>query len=206
MRVKICGITSYQDAVDALEAGAGALGFNFVPSSKRYLEISEAEAITRRLPKRAWLVGIFADEEARNVEHLARRASLDTLQFHGTETPDYCGAFAEWRVIKALRISAMEDLAGAGEYLRFCEHILLDAYHPGELGGTGKRIDDRILAEARSLGLLERAFVAGGLTSSNVAEVIKLYQPFGVDIASGVESSPGVKDANKVRDFIEQTK
>lgn len=198
-KVKICGITTYDDAKLALDLGADALGFNFVKASKRYISPVDAQVIVRRLPPGAWRTGVFVNEDRAEVERIARIAALDTLQFHGEESPEYCRGWKEWRVVKALRIGPAAAFADASAYADV-DHFLLDRYSATTHGGTGELIPDTDLAR---LGIdLSRVFLAGGLNPDNVGERISRYRPFGVDVASGVESEPGKKDPVLLERFI----
>ena len=195
MRVKICGVTSLADATMAVKAGAGAIGFNFYPPSPRCVAPESAAAMARELPLAVWRVGVFVDQPRDVVERVIATAGLTVLQFHGDESAAYC---CSWPlpVIKAVRVRSRADVQRAVAYP--VDFVLLDAYVEGAAGGTGKSFDWTLLGEcARS-----RLILAGGLTAANVADAVRRVRPYGVDVASGVECRPGVKDPEKVRRFI----
>ena len=178
--IKICGITRRQDAEAAVNAGATAIGFIFVPRSPRYVTPETAAELGAGLP--VWKVGIFEDQPAAAVEEVARAAKLDVVQLYGGEMPN--GP----RVWRAFRVKNGVDLAQAAG----AEAVLLD----GPANGLG--FD---WTEAR--GMAEKVIVAGGLNSSNVAEAVRVARPWGVDVSSGIETSPGIKDHDKIRRFIQ---
>lgn len=195
-RVKICGITRREDAELAVELGASALGFNFYPRSPRYLAPSAAAEIVAKLPPTVIAVGVFADEiDSAHVASVAREARVMALQLHGPRFPGNGTAFA-YPVIRAVAVDdrfkpeALRGLNAAA--------YLLDAFDPVRIGGTGRTID---WAKARE-ATYGRVILAGGLTPENVSEAIRQVRPFAVDVASGVEASPGVKDAVKLRAFF----
>ncbi len=197
VRIKICGITSRADALAAVEAGADALGFVFHPPSPRCLPEAAARDILRALPPFVARVGVFVDADEERVRAIARTAGLDTLQFHGRETPEYCARFSDYRVIKAFRIdgpAALDRLAGF-------EGVpwLLDSYAPGAHGGTGQTFNWDLACEAVRRG--GRVILAGGLNPGNAGRAVAAVGPYGLDVSSGVEIRPGVKDAERMRAF-----
>ncbi len=195
VRVKICGVTSLRDARCAVEAGAFAIGFNFHPPSPRYIEPEAAGRIAAALPPEVWRVGVFVDRERSEIERIAATAGLSAIQLHGAEAPGLC---LDWAipVIKAGRVRERTDVERLAAYP--VELILVDAYVEGVHGGTGVRFDWRLLEGVER----KRLILAGGLTPENVAEAVRTVRPFAVDVASGVEVSPGVKDPEKVKRFI----
>ncbi|MBP1596481.1 MAG: trpF [Acidobacteria bacterium] len=200
VRVKICGITSYNDAVLALDLGADALGFNFFPGSPRCLDAAAAREITRRLPPLVTTVGVFVnvpdpDEAAQQ----ARAAGVQVLQLHGDESAEYCRRLADFPVIKALRIGRAPDLQSLRDFP--AQMFLFDVRDEQRYGGTGRAFDWLLV---RPAALEFRILVAGGLHPSNVAEMIRDVRPFGVDVCSGVESRPGRKDAAKLAAFMNE--
>jgi len=197
VRVKICGITNAADAHAAIEAGADALGFMFFPLSPRNLTTSQAASIIRELPPFIAKVGVFVDPTEDDVRRAIDDAGIDTLQFHGDESPDFCGRF-HLKVIKAFRIRDEASLQSLTNYP--AETWLLDAFVDGKLGGTGARFNWALAGQAIAKG--GRVILAGGLTPENVGEAVRQVRPFGLDVSSGVESAPGKKDAEKVRRFI----
>jgi phosphoribosylanthranilate isomerase len=197
--VKICGVTTLDDALACAEAGADAIGFNFWPRSRRFVAVEVAAAIAGRLPPRVRTVGVFVDPTAAEVERAFAAGAIAVAQLHGDETPAFCAAFAG-RCWKALRLRDRATLARLGDY--DCELVLVDADTPG-YGGSGERADVDLAAEAARLRPL---LLAGGLTPDNVAAAIERVRPFGVDVAGGVESAPGIKDWGKVAAFVARAK
>lgn len=185
-RLKVCGITSLEDARQALASGADYLGFNFFPDSPRYLAPDRAAGIRRQLPPDVAVAGVFVDEPRGRVKEIAALAGLDLLQFHGNESPDYCRAFP-LPVIKAFRVG--ESLPDTAPYKVFAK--LFDSADPVRKGGTGRRFDERLLQNEPG-----KIFLAGGLDPEN-AGLLQL-DPFAVDACSGLETSPGVKDPVRI--------
>ena len=197
IQIKICGITSYTDAQAAVVAGADALGLNFYERSPRYLTISKAAEISKHLPPFILRVGVFVNAPEDQVFQAIGKCGLGMLQFHGNETPEYCTQFGLMSM-KAFRIRGAEALKEMPQYST--EAWLLDAYSPKTQGGTGKKFNWELAVEAKKFG--RPIFLAGGLTPGNIADAVRRVRPFGVDVSSGVESAPGKKDHQKVRDFI----
>lgn len=194
--VKTCGITNAEDARAAVEAGAAALGFNFYTRSSRYVAPELAAEICTRITPSVCRVGIFVNAARQYVASVAQQVGLSAVQFHGDESPVDCCGWEYW-VIKAIRVR--DDTAAEAARLYDVDFVLADSYVEGRFGGSGARIDlDRLRAFAP-----ERLIVAGGLTPENVAEVVRRVRPFGVDVASGIERSPGKKDRELMRRFIE---
>lgn len=201
VKVKICGITSLDDALTAIEAGADALGFVFYPASPRHIFPEQAADIIRRLPPFVQTVGLFVDEKLTIVNATADRCGLDVIQLHGEETPGYCESVRR-RVIKAFRVKDIATLELLVQY--HVSGYLLDAWSPAAHGGTGQVFNWDIAAEAVLGG--RSIILAGGLNPENIAESIRQVHPYGVDVSSGVESAPGHKDAFKIRRFVELAK
>jgi phosphoribosylanthranilate isomerase len=199
VRVKICGITTAEDALAAVDAGADALGFIFFESSPRWVSIESAAAIIRRLPPLVAKVGVFVNASEPAVRETVSRTGIDTLQFHGDEPPPFCAGFAPVKVYKAFRVRDLESLAEMPPYKT--DAWLLDSYVPDKSGGTGARFNWDLAVEAQKLG--RPIILAGGLTPGNVAEAVRRVRPYAVDVSSGVESSPGRKSPDRIRAFIE---
>jgi phosphoribosylanthranilate isomerase len=196
VRVKICGITTYEDARAALDAGADMLGFNFYPHSPRCIAPAAAAAIRARLAAEVRVVGVFVDATREQVTAAADTVGLSVLQFHGQETAAYCRGWTH-PVIKAIRVRDADAAHEARSYA--VDFILADAYVEGQPGGTGRRIATEML-EGFDSG---RLILAGGLTPENVGAAVRAIHPFAVDVASGVETSPGRKDAQLMRRFVD---
>lgn len=196
VRVKICGITNLHDALMAVEAGADALGFVFFQGSPRCISPENAAAIIRSLPPFVQTVGLFVNEKPATVNLVADQCGLDLVQLHGEESPDYC-AVVKRRIIKAFRVRDASSLDDMPDYR--VAGCLLDAWSPAAHGGTGTTFNWDIAARAASSHPI---ILAGGLTPENVAEAVATVKPYAVDVSSGVESAPGIKDAGLVRAFI----
>jgi phosphoribosylanthranilate isomerase len=201
VRVKICGITNLADGQAAIEAGADALGFVFYEKSPRSVSVEKAAEIIRELPPLIMKVGVFVDASPEFVMRAASECGLTLLQFHGEEPPDFCRQFGLMSM-KALRVRDANSLQTLLEYAT--DAWLLDAYSPESHGGTGKTFNWDLATQAQSWG--RPIFLAGGLTAENVGEAVSRVRPFGVDVSSGVEASPGKKDHAKVRAFIQAAK
>ena len=201
VRVKICGITNLADAQAAAEAGADALGFVFYEKSPRFISIKTAAEISRALPPFIMRVGVFVNPPKELVSKAIAECGLNLLQFHGDEPPEFCMQFGLMSM-KAFRIRDAGSLKGLPKYKT--DAWLLDAYSSDTLGGTGEVFNWDLAIEAQKTG--RPVFLAGGLTPENVADAVRKVRPFGVDVSSGVESSPGKKDHAKVRAFINAVK
>jgi len=197
-RVKICGITNLADALAAIEAGADALGLNFYEKSPRHISLKTAAEIASHLPPFVMRAGVFVNADEDLVTRAIGECGLSLLQFHGDEPPEFCTQFGLMSM-KAFRIRDAESLKVIPNYPT--DAYLLDAYSPEARGGTGEKFNWNLAVEAQKFG--KPVFLAGGLTPENVAEAVRKVRPFGVDVASGVESAPGKKDAAKVRAFIQ---
>ena len=199
--VKICGMTSLEDALAAVESGADAIGFIFHPPSPRYIPFEQAAAISAKLPLHVVRVGVFVDTPEELVFGAVSSCGLNLLQFHGEESPEYCLQFG-LMTMKAFRIKDESSLLALKNYPT--DAWLLDSYAPDRLGGTGEQFNWDFARQAASFG--RPIFLAGGLTPANVADAIQSVRPYAVDVSSGVESAPGKKDHAKVRAFIRAAK
>lgn len=197
--VKICGITNVRDALAAVSAGADVIGFVFADSPRR-IDPEKAVEITAALPVGTLKAGVFVDEDSGVVKSIAEDCELDLLQFHGNETPEYCALFGD-KAIKAMRVKDDSSLCDLGKYQ--VRAILLDAYVSGRPGGTGQTFDWALAARASEE---TKIILSGGLCPENVGAAIRAVRPVMVDVSSGVESSPGVKDLEKMRAFIKNAK
>jgi phosphoribosylanthranilate isomerase len=200
VKVKVCGITNLEDARAALAAGADALGFNFYRRSPRYIAPTDARRIISELPRAGVLcVGVFVNEDsAQTVARMAAESCVEAVQLHGDETPEYCAELAAQRVIKALRVG--EDFAPEQATHYRAESILLDAFSASARGGTGETFDWELAQ--RTCEVVAQLYLAGGLSSENVADAIAAVRPYAVDVCSGVELAPGRKDAARMHAFV----
>lgn len=197
VKVKICGITNIDDARAAADAGADAIGLMFFEKSPRFVSIETAAEISQSISPWVMRVGVFVDPDPQLVFAAINNCGLNMLQFHGEETPDFCSQFGTLSM-KAFRIRDEESLQQLPAYKT--DAYLLDSYVAGKQGGTGEKFNWNLAIDAKRFG--KPIFLAGGLTPANIAEAVRQVTPFGVDVSSGVESSPGKKDHDKVRAFI----
>ncbi len=202
IKIKICGITNVDDALYACELGADALGFNFYKKSPRYIEPAKAAEIIVQLPPFIMPVGIFVNEREGKIRDIQFTTGIKLLQLHGDESSEFCDRFGFGsRVIKAFQVKDRESLKAMAHY-----HVgafLLDSYKEGVRGGTGVAFDWHLAVVAKTFG---RIILAGGLTPDNVAEAIKLVQPYAVDVTGGVEKEQGIKDHGKMKKFITEAR
>ena len=196
-RIKICGITRAQDARAAAESGADAIGLIFYPPSPRNVNLVQARSIIAGLPPFVTVVGLFVDPSRDQVEAVLRACSINLLQFHGDEAPDFCGGFG-LPYIKAARVRADADLVQYLSPYSAAQGWLLDAYHDRLYGGTGASFDWNLIPQ----GLDRPVILSGGLTPENVGAAVRQVRPWAVDVSSGVEATKGIKDAAKIAAFI----
>ena len=201
VKVKICGLTNAADALAAVEAGADLLGLNFYEPSPRHVSLRAAAELVRQLPPFVVKVGVFVNANEDLVLRAIGDCGLNLLQFHGDESPEYCTQFGLMSM-KAFRIRDVESLTALPAYPT--EAWLLDTFVKGKPGGTGEKFNWDLALEAKKFG--RPIFLAGGLTPENVAAAVKKVQPYGVDVSSGVEASPGKKDPAKIKAFIQAAK
>ena len=197
-RIKICGITRLADAVAAAEAGADAIGCVFWKRSSRAVSPEQAAEFARTLGPFVSLVGLFVDPDPDYVRSVCEMVPIDCLQFHGNEGASFCESF-QMRWIKALHVRADADLMRLMRQYDNAQGILLDNYDPVRVGGTGSSFDWSLIPDKSHRPLI----LAGGLSTENVASALRRVQPWAVDVSTGVESAPGLKDAAKIRAFVE---
>jgi phosphoribosylanthranilate isomerase len=196
--IKICGITNREDACFAAASGADAIGFIFHPPSPRYVTPENVKKIIEQLPYPVITVGVFVNLDVAEVKRIMTLCSLDMLQLHGAESPDFCRQFPSAQVIKSIALRSEDDLAQLRHYA--VKAVLVDAFDPQRHGGTGKKADWALAAKVKEQHPL---ILAGGLSLANIQEAIKAVSPDAVDINSGVESAPGRKDHARVKEIIE---
>lgn len=201
VRSKICGITRVEDALAAVEAGADAIGLVFYAKSPRAVTVQQARAIISALPPFVTSVGLFVDASRCELGELLDAVPLDLLQFHGDESPADCDGYHR-PYIKALRVKPGDDIAAQVELYKNASGVLLDTYVPGIPGGTGEAFDWSLVPE----DLSKPVILAGGLTAANVAQAIARVRPYAVDVSGGVELAKGIKDAEKIRAFMQAVK
>jgi phosphoribosylanthranilate isomerase len=199
-RVKICGLTRARDVREAVACGADAIGFVFVPGSKRHVDLPTAAALVRLVPAFVARVGLFQDQEAQEVRTVLEQVPLSLLQFHGGEDAGFCRQFG-LPYIKAVSMNSEHAVHQAEAEYTDAAALLLDSHEPGGLGGTGRVFDwGRVGRSERPL------ILAGGLTPDNVRAAVRQSKPWGVDVSSGVEDAPGIKNTEAMRRFIEEAK
>jgi len=202
VRVKICGITNLKDARAAIDFGADALGFVFAKSPRR-IKPNDAARIIRELPPFVNFVGVFVNEPVKRVEKIAKQCKIDTLQFHGDESPEYCSHFRKTRkIIKAFGIKDKSSLKILSGY--DVDGYLMDVFSPHLRGGVGKTFDWGLAREARKTA--GPIILSGGLGIKNIKSAVKIVKPHAVDVSSGVESSPGKKNLKAMHEFIKAVK
>ena len=206
VKVKVCGLRSLENSVACVEAGAEMLGFNLWPGSKRYIAFEEAKEWLGTLEGKVERVALFVNAEGREIETVWESGLVDLVQLHGDESPEFCQGLADAgiAVMRAIRVREESDLDAIAGYPG--ERVLLDAFVKGAFGGTGESFDWSLARVAAERFPDRKIVLSGGLTPENVAEAISQASPWGVDVASGVESEPGVKDPEKIRAFLAAAK
>lgn len=198
-RVKICGIRCLEDALVAIDAGASALGFVFYKPSPRYIAPAVAAQIIQQLPPFVTTTALFVDEDVAQVQSVIEQTKIDLLQFHGSESVDYCEQFSR-PYIKALRVRESLDIEAAAKQYHSARALLLDAYVKGVPGGTGACFNWQLIPQA----LRQKVILAGGLDVSNAAQALTDVAPFALDISGGVEAQKGVKCPQKIKEFMDE--
>ena len=200
VKVKICGMTNLNDVKVAVDGGVDAVGFIFYKKSPRSVTMQTVREIVLELPPFVDSVGVFVDETAEQINKIADRCNLDRVQLHGDESPAFCKKIRR-RVIKAIRVKDIQSLKKLSDYP--VSSFLLDTFSEDQYGGTGKVFDWNLAFPAKKYGPI---ILAGGLTPNNVRQAIQRIQPYGVDVCSGVESQPGIKDHQKMQAFLKNVK
>ena len=200
IKVKICGITNKEDALYAAGCGADALGFIFYEKSPRYIEPDNAKTIITTLPPFVTTVGVFVNKDFNDIRDITLLTGVTVVQLHGDESPSYCN-LVEGKLIKAIRVKNDSSIEGLKKY--DVDAFLLDSFDKNSFGGSGLTFDWKLAEKAKQYG---KIILAGGLTPDNVEEAVKKVVPYGVDVNSGVEQKPGIKNKNKVKEFIIRSK
>lgn len=200
VKVKICGLTNIEDAQAAVDMGADLLGFNFYPKSPRYIEPAKAAKIINKLPALVDTVGVFVNPTVEEMKPLISEGTLNWVQLHGDETPEFCESLTSLavRTIKAIRVTGLAAIEMADKYP--VDAILFDAYDPDKYGGTGSSFDWGLISDSG-----RRIFLAGGISPENVMKAVELGV-YGVDVCSGIEESPGKKDLKKMRQLFDMVR
>jgi phosphoribosylanthranilate isomerase len=203
IKVKICGVTNYDDALLVTNLGAEYIGFNFFKDSPRKVSVKMVKDVSAKLPPFVSAVGVFVDEDPAELVKTAKKCGLKALQLHGSESPEYCKDIAAKTglpVIKAFRMQDENTIEQMKPYVEAVNYFLLDAYVPGVPGGTAETFNWDLAVKAKELG--KPVFLAGGLTPDNVGDAVLKVQPFAVDACSGIERLPRRKDYDKMNQFI----
>lgn len=200
-RVKICGITSVNDACAAAKAGADAIGLVFYPPSPRYVAAELAAQIVKQLPPFVTTVGLFVNQSVEQVGQICAQVELDLLQFHGDEPPQACTQHGK-RFIKAVRMAPGQSVEDSAHEFGQATALLLDSFDTEKYGGSGDVFDWQRVPENIAIPLI----LAGGLNSTNVEQAIRMVRPYAVDVSSGVETSPGIKSISRLQEFISRVK
>ena len=207
MRIKICGITQPEQGKVIASLGATTLGFICVPASPRYVNSIQIRAVVEELSQTVERIGVFANSTKEEICQIVAVAGLTGVQLHGDESPEFChqlrSMLPKVEIIKALRIPTYQALAQAENYFNWVDTLLLDAYHPQMLGGTGKTLDWKTLQQFQPICPW---LLAGGLTPDNILDALAQIRPSGIDLSSGVERAPGDKDLAKVAKLFEKLK
>ncbi len=203
MKIKICGLTNRDDAIDAVNLGADAIGFIFYEDSPRYITPDIVEEISLFLPPFVLLVGVFVNHDKAFIDSVVHRCKLDLIQLHGNESPAFCRSMRR-RVIKAFKIEDINDVDAIAPYQSSVSAVLLDTKVSGREGGTGKIFDWGLALKAKEFDI--PLILAGGVNVSNLNKAAKLVNPYAVDLSSSVESAPGKKDYNKMKELIDAAK
>lgn len=202
VKVKICGITNLQDALSSLNNGADAIGFVFYKKSPRYISPKKAKEIVKLLPKPIIKIGVFVNNRQKAIKQIAKFCSLDMLQFHGAQSPEFCLRFTGYRVIKAFRIKDKINLKKVLTYKVFA--YLFDTYTKSMPGGTGIKFNWKLLRQAGNFK--KPVFLSGGINQKNCIKAIRIVKPDWVDVSSSLEKKPGQKDHDKVKKFIQKVR
>jgi len=198
-KIKICGITNEKDARAAADLGVDAVGFVLAESPRR-VDPNSVKRISLSLPPFVNTVGVFVDEDPEVVTEIVNFCKLDCVQLHGRETPDYCKGLG-LKLLKSIRVKDKSSIEAMAGYMGCIKGFVLDTYVKGKQGGTGKTFDWALAKEAKKYG---RVILSGGLTPATIREAIELVRPYGVDVSSGVELSPGIKNHDKMERFVEE--
>ena len=188
-KIKICGMTRFEDAQLAASLGAWAIGFIFYEKSPRYITPSKAADIIKKIAPSTKKIGVFVNQSTSSINEIINQCNLDMIQLHGDESLEFCKSF-NVPVIKAFRISKQPDMNVIDSYLEICEAVLFDTYDKHQFGGTGETFDWKGLSSLNT----DKLIVAGGISNTNVSELVSVYKPNYIDCNSGIEVSPGKKD------------
>ncbi|MEM0896436.1 MAG: phosphoribosylanthranilate isomerase [Verrucomicrobiota bacterium] len=203
VRVKVCGLRSLENSLECVEAGVDMLGFNFWPGSKRHISFEQAAGWLGALAGKVERVGLFVNAGKEEILRVSSTGLVDLVQLHGDESPEFCHELASGglRVMRAIRVGSETDIDDVADYPG--DRILLDASVPGHYGGSGKSFDWNVARRASERFTDRKILLSGGLKPENVAQAVAQARPWGIDVASGVESAPGFKDVKRVKELLE---
>ena len=208
IEIKICGFKRKKDIIDAISLGIKWIGLNFYEKSPRFISEKEAKILIEDLPDDIKKIGVFVNPDEKKLFEIVKKLKINGIQLHGNEPPALLGKFKkefpEKILIKAIHVKDKEDILKKIKKYKMADFFLLDRYEENLYGGTGKRIDDR---EIENIDLpWNKIFMAGGIKPENVKDIIRKFKPFGIDVASGVEIAPEIKDIEKIKKLIEEVK
>jgi phosphoribosylanthranilate isomerase len=208
IEIKICGFKRKKDIIDAISLGIKWIGLNFYEKSPRFIIEKEAKILIEDLPDDIKKIGVFVNPDEKKMFEIVKKLKINGIQLHGNEPPalleKFKKEFPEKILIKAIHVKDKEDVLKKIKKYKMADFFLLDRYEENLYGGTGKRIDDR---EIENIDLpWNKIFIAGGIKPENVKDIIRKFKPFGIDVASGVEIAPGIKDIEKIKKLIEEVK
>jgi phosphoribosylanthranilate isomerase len=208
IEIKICGFKRKKDIIDAISLGIKWIGLNFYEKSPRFIIEKEAKILIEDLPDDIKKIGVFVNPDEKKLFEIVKKLKINGIQLHGNEPPalleKFKKEFPEKILIKAIHVKDKEDILKKIKKYKMADFFLLDRYEENLYGGTGKRIDDR---EIENIDLpWNKIFIAGGIKPENVKDIIRKFKPFGIDVASGVEIAPGIKDIEKIKKLIEEVK
>ncbi len=206
--IKICGFKRKKDIIDAISLGIKWIGLNFYEKSQRFVSEKEAKILLENIPDEVKKIGVFVNPDEKKMFEIVKKLKLNGIQLHGNEPPalldKFKKEFPEKILIKAIHVKNKEDLLKKIKKYKKVDFFLLDRYDENLYGGTGKKINEK---EIENLNLSwDKIFIAGGINPENVKDIIKKFKPFGIDVASGVEIAPGIKDMEKIKKLIEEVK
>ena len=200
MKIKICGITNREDALNAIALEVDAIGFIFYKNSPRYISPEKIEEFMLDIPPFINTVGVFVDTDYHEINEICDRCKLTSIQLHGSESPEFCTQF-KYPIVKAIRVSESKDLTDIPKYKGTVNGILLDTKVENVHGGTGRTFDWGLAIEAKEYET--PLILSGGINATNISKALKLVNPYGIDLCSGVEREPGIKDYNKMQELLD---
>lgn len=206
VKIKFCGLTRREDIDVALELGIESLGIVFCRESPRFVEPKKAKKLLSDLPDGLQKVGVFVNSSREEIAQIVDEVGLNTIQLHGSEDPKLLDGWGTLSIWRAVRAQSWDYVESQLKYYPQSKTILFDAYSPYAFGGSGLQIAYDVISIIRSHGLLERSYIAGGLNPDNVGDLLSRFKPLGIDVASGIESAPGIKDHQRMKQMVENVR